>query len=211
MTKIFPEIGVVVRIVKPRSANHPDYRRVDFDDNDAMEYGVFAKKSQAWRTTCEFETSASPNGQVETAVAIAAPDGRVAVWYGYACLFQPTRSRGKMSRKRQPAAYDAAYAATKSYGVAAQWNVNATRGGPRDVTPLAMAASRVLHAEAFGDVPSTRDLYLAELAVLKGSTRPATSRILRADDSELAAASALVVLKNYDGVRALFARKGVTA
>jgi hypothetical protein len=193
---------IEIKIVKERTA------RVDFDEIDAREWAVYAIRHNAWRATCE--AGESRVGQsVGTAVAIAAPDGRVAVWYGHAYL--RTDPSGKIRNVRTSVnQFEAALAATQNPAVAAYWDGRRTRGGDRDVKALALAACRVLHAETFGDTPSLRDRLLAEFAAITTS-RPPTPHLLRANENELLAASALIALKEYNSACALLARKGVGA
>lgn len=193
---------IEINVVNTRSAI------VDFDDTDAREWAVYAIRHNAWRCTCE--AGQSRVGQsVGTAVAIASPDGRVAVWYGAAYL--RVDPQGKVRNARTSVCqFEAALAATKSPEAAAYWDKKRTRGGDRDVSALAIAACRVLHAEAFGYKPSLRDTLLAPFAALTCS-RPPTPHLLRASEDELLAANALLDIKNYEGARDLLARKGVAA
>jgi hypothetical protein len=185
---------------------------VDFDCSDAAEWGHFALKSQRWQVHCAHVTAGTAS-KVEAAVAIAAPDGRVAVWYGQV----PARAVEKQHTKRHnvnrrtTTDYLAVRGVTGCAAFAACWDPKRTLGGDRDVSALAMAAGRVLHAEAFGEAPSPRDLLLAEFALLVGADRPDTTVLLQASDNALTAASALVAIKNFRGACALLAGQGVTA
>lgn len=193
---------IEINVVNTRSAI------VDFDDTDAREWAVYAIRHNAWRATCE--AGESRVGQsVGTAVAIAAPDGRVAVWYGAAYL--RVDPQGKVRNARTSVCqFEAALAATKSPAAAAYWDKKRTRGGDRDVSALAIAACRILHANAFGYAPSLRDTLLAPFAAMT-TNRPPTPHLLRATENELLAANALVDIYNYEGARDLLARKGVVA
>lgn len=193
---------IEIRIVRERIAP------VDFDEVDAREWAVYAIRHNAWRATCE--AGQSRIGQcVGAAVAIAAPDGRVAVWYGGARLRVDPQGNVRSARTSVNL-FEAALAATTNAAVAAYWDSRRTRGGDRDVKALALAACRVLHAETFGDIPSLRDRLLAEFAAIT-TDRPPTPHLLRASEDELLAASALLALKEYSSACALLARKGVTA
>jgi len=201
--------NVVVNIVKPPIEPRLP-QPVDFDRTDAEEWARYAIKLNSWRTFVEIGCTPAVRTEVETAVAIAAPNGRVAVWYGRTSVAHPTRTRGKSYRRRDATTYEAACAALGCRAAAALWDDRiAGRGGDRDVAALAMAACRILHAQAFGDAPSPRDQLLAEFAVLVGADRPPTPHIVKASDTALEAASALLSIKNYQAVRALLAGKGV--
>ena len=198
----------VIKLVQPPREPRPA-KPVDFDLTDADEWGRYAITSNAWSPVCEVGPQINHvSFDVEIAVAIAAPDGRVAVWYGMATTVAPVRRRG--FRQRDVTKYNGAATITKCRAAAAWWDEKRTRGGDRDVRPLALAACRVLHAQVFGDPPSPRDQLLAEFATLEGADRPDTTHILRASDDALLAASALLALKNYEGACALLAGKGVT-
>ena len=200
-------MSVVVKIarspIEPRLAN-----AIDFDHRDAEEWGIYAIKHNAWRTFCGQSAPRINTYDIETVVTIAAPDGRVAVWYGRATTIQPTRTRGKSYRRRDATCYEAALGATKCRAASMLWDDRCTRGGERDVSALAMAACRILHAEVFEYAPSARDRLLAEFATLVGAARPATPHIIKASDAALEAACALLSIKNYQAVRALLAGKG---
>lgn len=193
---------IEINVVNTRSAI------VDFDDQDAYEWAVYAVRQNAWRATCE--AGKSHIGQsVGTAVAIASPDGRVAVWYGTAYLRLATNGAVRNART-SVSQYEAALAAVNNPSAAAFWDKKRTRGGDRDVTQLALAALRILHANVFGYAPSLRDTLLAPFAALV-TDRPSTPHLLRASEDELLAANALLDIKNYEGARDLLARKGVAA
>lgn len=214
--RIVPD-GVVVRTVRPRSQSL--LQTVNFTSDDAIDCGRYSLKNNIWYMTCD-NGKPQTNGVVESVVAIASPDGRVAVWYG---TFGAWNGRGgvpntasavRLLTQRRNVKYDAAVAATSCAAVAAQWNPQWCKGGKRDITALAQAAGRVLHAEAFGYEPTWRDRYLAELTELtrlKGSCRPPTEQILRADLDMLAAACALVAIKNDGAARRLLSGKGAAA
>lgn len=213
---------IIVKLGKPRGT--PERGAVDFDERDAWEWGRYAVRHGGWQATCEVgETRFGTN--VEAAVAIAAPDGRVALWYGRMTL--PRVTNGKMRNGRRDDTvnkHEAAYAALcdeeatnrvdrNALAAAAMWDAKRTRGGDRDVSPLAMAACRILHAGVYGDTPTLRDQLLAEFVSLSRSVlgkRPPTPHLLRASEDELLAASALLAAEEYDGARSLLARKGVT-
>jgi hypothetical protein len=197
------DVKIVVPPIEPRLA-----RQVDFDLTDAEEWGRYAFKTQRWQVTVAHATTVS-DLKVEVAAAIAAPDGRVAVWYGQAVGFSGTKP--VVRQQRDTTDYWAAKAALDCEAFAAMWDVRRTRGGDRDVSALAMAAGRVLHAQVFGDLPLPRDLLLAEFALLTGADRPDTTVLLRVSDNALTAASALVAIKNFRGACALLAGQGVTA
>jgi hypothetical protein len=199
------ELRTVIKLVKPPIMPRLA-RQVDFDLTDADEWGRYARVARRWQVTVAHATTIS-DLKVEVVAAIAAPDGRVAVWYGQAVGFSGTTPREK--NLRDTTDYWAARAAIDCEAVAAMWDVRRTRGGDRDIGPLAMAAGRVLHAQVFGDVPAPRDLLLAEFVLLTGADRPDTSMLLRASDDALMAAGALVAIKNYRGAQALLAGKGV--
>jgi hypothetical protein len=174
-----------------------------------MEWGRFAIKSSSWQLTCEHShTDHTVNDlKVEVVVAIAAPDGRVAVWYDHALTFATT----PRTRNRSMSYCQAAHAATDCKAFAAYWDKRRTKGGDRDVRPLALAAGRVLHAQAFNETPTARDVLLSEFLVLTGADRPATQTLLKASDTALEAASVLIAIENYRGIHALLTGKGVTA
>lgn len=199
---------VVIKIVKPGKPRG-EAGAVDFDESDAEDWARFAIKGRTWRQTCVQGAPRHHLNHIECVVAIASPDGRVAVWYGLASVVAPTRSRGKSYRRYEPACRAAALAACGDRGVAALFDDRCTRGGERDVSELARAACRVLHARAFEYDPTPRDLLLAEFATLVGDDRPPTPHIVKAPDTALEAASALLLLKNYAAARALLAGKGV--
>jgi len=209
------DVKIVAPPIEPRLAPP-----VDFDLNDAEEWGRFAVKSTGWQTHCTFADG--PRNVVDTdrsceaAVVIAAPDGRVAIWYGRARTFPhdaaKTHSKRQNTSYRSTDMYWAAMGCTNNNSAfAALWDPRRTRGGDRDVRPLALAAGRVLHATVFGETPSARDILLAEFAVLTGADRPATPMLLRASNAALEAASMLIAIENYRGVQALLTGKGVTA
>jgi len=190
--------------IEIKNVNRP-IAAVDFDDNDAYEWGVYAIRQNAWKAHCTVgKARVSP--AVGAAVAIAAPDGRVAVWYGAADLRLDANGNHRAPRTTVTE-HEGALAATDSPSVAAYWDRRRTRGGERDVTALALAACRVLHAHVFGYKPSLRDELLAEFVVLTGD-RPPTAHLLRASEDELLAASALISAQHSNKVRALLARKG---
>lgn len=184
---------------------------VDFDEEqDAREWAVYAIRHNAWRAHCEAGETRT-RSSVETAVAIAAPDGRVGVWYGRAALSGAKIVGTSVATVNKLDAANAALALEPWGGAAARfWDAKSTRGGDRDVSALAWAALRILHNRAFGDPIALRDELLAEFALLTGD-RPPTPHLLRASDDELLAASALIAAKQTDKVRALLARKGVAA
>lgn len=199
-------IKLVTAPTEPRPA-----KTVDFDLTDADEWSRYALQSNVWSPVCEVGPPINHvSFDVEVAVAIAAPDGRVAVWYGMATTAAPTRSRGKNYRQRDVTKYNGAATITKCRAAAAWWDERRTRGGDRDIRPLAIAACRVLHAQVFGDPIVPRDQLLAEFVYLEGADRPDTTHILRASYDALLAASALLALKNYEGACTLLAGKGVT-
>lgn len=198
---------VVVKIVQPPLEPRLQHR-VDFDATDAEEWGRFALKQGRWQAPCHIGMASSSH-DVEVAVAIAAPDGRVAVWYGQATAAAPTWRRGKGFRRHEIAHCEAGLAVIGCRAAAAIWDGRLTRGGDRDVTPLALAACRLLHARAFEYEPSPRDRLLASFAALVGSERPPTAHIIKATDTALEAASLLLSIQNYQAARALLAGKGV--
>jgi hypothetical protein len=201
------DIKIVQPPVEPRLARH-----VDFDLTDADEWGRYAIKSQAWQVWCVHDATARTT-LVETAVSIAAPDGRVAVWFGRATARAVEKRHGKRQNTtlRAATSYAAAFAATGCAAFAMHWDDKRTRGGDRDVRALAMAAGRILHTRAFGGTPTLRDQLLAEFALIAGAKRPDTSILLRASENALLAASALAAAQNYRGAQLLLAGKGVTA
>lgn len=211
---------IVVKIVRP--PREQNLANLNFTEMDAWEWGRWAIRNNRWQATCEAGESRFRT-DVETAVAIAAPDGRVGVWYSRITLPRASNGRGRTSRRDDTIhnLYTAAYAALcgpgsdervdmRAIGAAKYFDKKLTRGGDRDLSPLAMAALRLYHAEAFGDTSTLRDKLLAEFAVLKGE-RPPTAHLLRASDDELLAASALLAVNDPDGARNLLARKGVAA
>lgn len=199
--------GVVVKIVQPPLEPRLQHR-VDFDATDAEEWGRFAARHQHWHTPCHIGMATS-SGDVEVAVAIAAPDGRVAVWYGQATAEAPSYRRGKGFRRHEIAHCEAGLSVIGCRAAAAIWDGRLTRGGDRDVTPLALAACRILHARAFEYEPAPRDRLLAGFAALAGANRPPTPHIVKASDTALEAASLLLSIENYQAARALLAGKGV--
>jgi hypothetical protein len=216
-------MNVDIKIVKPPIEPRLP-QPVDFDRTDAEEWARYAIKLNSWRTFVEIGehnlvvTRADAIGctpavrtDVETAVAIAAPNGRVAVWYGRTSIARPTRTKGKSYRRRGATSYEAARAALGCKAAAALWDDRITRGGDRDVSALAMAACRILHADAFGETPTLRDRLLAEFATLCGADRPATTTLLRASEDALLAASALIAVKDYRGACQLLMGRGVSA
>jgi hypothetical protein len=203
--------AIEIKIVKPRPVAAAK-GQVDYEERDFREWAVYAIRHQGWRQHCEVgETRFGPN--VESVVIIAAPDGRVAVWYGRTTLLRHTENRPRRGRKDDTAnPLDGAIAALQPYGdvgraAAAYWDKKRTRGGDRDVSQLAAAACRVLHADAYGYSSSLRDRLLAEFTLLEGD-RPPTPHLLRATDNELLAASALLAARENNGARSLLARKG---
>lgn len=205
--------NIVIKIVCERDRELPGVGVVDFDEEqDAREWAVYAIRHQAWRMTCEAGETRT-RATVQTAVAIASPDGRVAVWYGRAALMRESKNRSHPSQNTVTK-YDAAHSTLRrepsGRAAARYWDTVSTRGGDRCVLSLASAGCRILHARAFGDPVPLRDELLAEFAVL-GSERPPTPHILRASDNELLAASALLAAGHPDKVRALLGRKGVAA
>lgn len=184
---------------------------VDFDEEqDAREWAVYAIRHNAWRATCEAGETRT-RSSVETAVAIASPDGRVGVWYGRACLSGAKIVGSSVATVNKFDAAKAALTGEPEGGAAARyWHPMCGRGGDRDVAALAWAALRILHARTFGDPISLRDTLLAPFALL-ASGRPPTPHLLRASEDELLAANALLDIHNYEGARALLARKGVAA
>jgi hypothetical protein len=209
MTEITPstEPRTIVKFVKP-PVEPRLARQVDFDLGDAEEWGRYAIASRRWQVTVAHGTTIS-DLKVEVVAAIASPDGRVAVWYDQAIGFSPRTPPEK--NLRDTTDYWAARAALDCEAAATLWDARRTRGGDRDVRPLALAACRVLHARAFDEASSARDQLLAEWALLGGPDRPDTPMLLRASDDALMAASALVAIKNFRGVQALLAGKGVSA
>lgn len=214
--RIIPD-GVVIKTVRPREQSL--LQTVSFTSDDAFDCGRFSVKNNTWYMVCD-NGKPQTNGIVESVVAISSPDGRVAVWFG---TFGAWNGRGhapntasavRLLNERRNVRYDAAVAATRCAALAAQWNPRWCKGGKRDVTALAQAAGRVLHAEAFDYAPTQRDRYLAELTALtalKGSARPPTDQILRADLDMLAAACALTTIHSYAAARLLLAGKGASA
>lgn len=212
-----------VKIVRPpREPNGAHSVNLNFTEMDAWEWGRWAIRNNRWQATCEVGESRFRT-DVETAVAIASPDGRVGVWYNRITLPRAMNGRGRTSRRDDTIhnLYTAAYAALcgpdadrrvdmRAIGAAKYWDKKLTRGGERDLSPLAMAALRLYHAEAFGDTPTLRDQLLAEFAVLKGD-RPPTTHLLRANEDELLAASALLTMGDAESACRLLARKGVAA
>jgi hypothetical protein len=203
-------MNVDVKIVKPPIEPRLP-QPVDFDRTDAEEWARYAIKQNSWRTFVEIGCTPAVRTDIETAVAIAAPNGRVAVWYGRASVARPTKTLGKSYRRRDATTYEAARAALGCQAAAALWNTRITCGGDRDVSALAMAACRILHANAFGETPTLRDQLLAEFAPLTGAARPSTTTLLRASDDALLAASALIAVKDYRGACQLLMGRGVTA
>jgi len=212
-------VTVIVKTIKPdpmrrtsAGAMQQVQAVVDFDEEDAMEWAILAVKNNSWHTVCEQArpiANIASSYDVETVAAIAAPDGRIAVWYGWAKLVQPTRQLGRSYVRRPPTTYEAAYSALNCRAAARLWDARVTRQGDRDVTALALAACRCLHAQAFGYAPSARDQLLAEFASLVGRHRPKTSHILKASATALEAASALLAINNYQAAKALLAGKGI--
>jgi hypothetical protein len=202
---------IVVKIVQaplePRLAHS-----VSFDETDAREWARFAMKHNGWQAPCVIgmpvPSRQSNFSDVEVAVAIAAPDGRVAVWYGQATTGWEN-NRGARRRRREVSCYEAGLSVLGCRAVAAIWDDRRRRGGARDVTPLALAACRVLHADVFGYESAPRDRLLREFAPLCGAQRPETTHLIRASDDALLAASTLLMLDNYQGACALLAGKGV--
>jgi hypothetical protein len=197
-------------IVEPNRIDNLS-ERVDFDENDAHEWARYAIKQSAWQVACEIGPSSQKpvwTGlfRTEVAMVIASPDGRAAVWYGVTLggATQPHAAR-------EVTYVEAAFAATRSEAASRFFDSKTTRGGDRDVSPLALAACRVLHAKAFAYEPAQRDLLLAEFAVLMGPRRPDTTHLVRADNTTLEAASALVTINQYAAARRLLAGKGVHA
>lgn len=208
-----------IKIVKPRPNSAETAGEVDYVERDFWEWGVYAYRHNQFRCHCEVG-EARFHTTVEAVVIIAAPDQRVAVWYGRVDKRGARTTRERHGRKDDTASpFDGAMEALENHGTTAPnnvglaaatyWDKTRTRGGDRDVKPLALAACRVLHAAAFGYKASLRDELLAEFATL-GCTRPPTPHLLRASDNELLAASALLSADQKEGVRPLLARKGVT-
>jgi hypothetical protein len=200
-------VNVVVKIAQPPIEPRLTHR-VDFDATDAEEWGRFAIKHNAWHVPCEIGMRSGSGYDYEVAVAIAAPDGRVAVWYGQATGPGPSYRRGKGFRRHDIAHCEAGLAVIGCRAAAAIWDGRLTRGGERDVTPLALAACRLLHARAFEYAPAPRDRLLAEFARLVGAERPPTAHVVKATDAALEAASLLLSIENYRAARALLAGKG---
>lgn len=202
---------IVIKIVRERSPNDFGAGLVDFDEEqDAREWAVYAIRNSGWRAVCEVGETRT-RSFVQSAVAIAAPDGRVAVWYGRAPIADNRKKGPYPVTVNKLEAANAALTHEPEGGAAARfWDGRSTRGGDRDVKPLAGAALRVLHARAFEYPCALRDQLLAEFAVLTGK-RPPTPHLLRASEDELLAASALLTAKQVDKIRALLARKGVAA
>lgn len=211
---------IVVKIARP--PREQSLVNLNFTEMDAWEWGRWAVRNQRWQATCEVGESRFRT-DVETAVAIAAPDGRVGVWYSRITLPRATNGKGRTSRRDDTIRnlYTAAYSALcgpdadrrvdfRAIAASVYWDKKRTRGGERDLSPLAMAALRLYHAEAFGDTPTLRDKLLAEFAVLKGD-RPPTAHLLRASEDELLAASALLTVGDTESACRLLARKGVAA
>lgn len=203
----------MIKVVRPRDrVSDRGVGIVDFDEEqDAREWAVYAIRNQGWRATCEAGETRTRNS-VETVVAIASPDGRVGVWFGRAEIIADARKCGRSHATvtKLDAALTALDGEPEGRAAARYWDAKSTRGGDRDVSALAWAALRILHARAFGDPVAFRDTLLAPFALLTGS-RPPTAHLLRASEDELLAASALLDIRNYDGARALLARKGVAA
>jgi len=196
-------VKIVAPPIEPRLTKH-----VDFDQRDAEEWGGYAIKLDKWRTFCEVGAPSFGTYAVEVATAIAAPDGRVAVWYGRATTFGLAPG-GKRTQRQDVTMYKAALAALDCKAAAAFWDDRRTRGGQRDVSALGLAACRLLHAAAFGYEPAFRDQLLAEFAPLQGTDRPSTAVLLRASDEALLAASALLAVENYKGACSLLMGRGV--
>lgn len=203
-------MNVDIKIVKPPIEPRLP-QPVDFDRADAEEWARYAIKLNSWRTFVEIGCTPVVRTDIETAVAIAAPNGRVAVWYGRTSIARPTKTKGKSYHRRDATSYEAARAALGCKAAAALWDDRITRGGDRDVSALAMAACRILHARAFGEVPTLRDQLMAEFATLTGAERPSTPTILRASEDALLAASALLAVKDYRGACQLLMGRGVSA
>jgi hypothetical protein len=236
----------VAPLVELRVAAHPILPRLDekyaveYTGEDAAKLGRRAIETNAWQYLADFGHEDAWRGGrraretlTETVVAIAAPDGRVAIWYGrrqsswitmqnaaHAALMAPITNKFTPNE-------EAARIVTESYGdprseltralmlkapidvvracdaAVLLWDPKKTKGGPRDVKPLAQAACRVLHAIAF-EVPfDVRDQYTYELLILRGGMRPPTNVIVSASDETLAAASALLMIRNWRQTRAL--------
>lgn len=208
---------VIVRIVAPPSLeNRP--KPVDFDESDAREWARFAIKHNAWQAACEIGPTSSnaimAAFRTEVAVVIASPDGRAAVWYGVALAaagprFNRTRGEIDARPRGEVAHVEAAYAATGSAAASRFFDNKVKRGGDRDVSLLALAACRVLHAKAFVYAPTHRDLLLSEFAVLTGAHRPDTTHLIKASITALEAASTLITIREYAAARALLTGKGV--
>jgi len=200
--------NVVIKIVRERPPAAPGC--VGYEEIDMWQWGNYAVRHNAWRFHCEVGESRF-NANVESIVLIASPDGRVGVWYGRTTKPSVVANRPRHGRKDDTASdLDGAIAALLCRSAAALWDKRRTRGGDRDVSALAKAACRILHAEAFGDPPLFRDTLLAPFARLT-DRRPPTPHLLRASEDELLAASALLDIHNYEGACSLLARKGVAA
>jgi hypothetical protein len=167
---------VVAAPIRPRLRE----RAVAFDDAAAVALGERAQQTAAWQYHCAHGGSVANSyryrAETEAVVAIAAPDGAVAVWYARANAHAVTLR-------------SAARAAVESSLIADVWSAPANRPGPRGRGALVRAEARLLHARVFGRPVDERDRFLAEY--LQAPLRPATAVLLTAPIDALAAASAL--------------------
>lgn len=207
-------------------------RNVEYTMTDAFRLGQRALETNEWQYLADHgggtarRKGLAATDTTETVVAIASPDGRVGVWYAqtfasdittYIAAGASLIANGLVGPTVNTTHVGAVIGVLKSSTVrmradllvrkhaAMLWDQRHTRGGARDITPLARAACRLVHAEAFGDEPLARDQYLCEMLTLRGSNRPYTKTITSASDAALAAASALLMVDDRRGVRVLLA------
>ena len=186
-------MSVIVEIVKSPTTPRLRVRRVDFD---AEAFGHEAIATQTWLYYATHGGSVANAykypAATEVVVAIASPNGRVAVWHDRA-------------RANKVTLCGAATAATNDHTAAMLWDDRRSKA-----REAAQAACRILHADVFHDAPETRDIYLRELLAVSRSRRPDWPLIHKASTNVLAAASALYALGNVLGANRLFAGKTVT-
>jgi hypothetical protein len=183
----------VIEIVKPPTTPRLRVRRVDFDAE------AFSREATAAQTWLYYATHGGSVANAykypaatEAVVAIASPDGRVAVWHDRA-------------RANKVTLCGAATAATNDQAAAMLWDDRRSKA-----REAAQAACRILHAGVFNDAPETRDVYLRELLAVPRSRRPDWPLIHKASTNVLAAASALYAIGNVLGANRLFTGKAVT-
>lgn len=149
---------------------------------DLDELSTFAQQNHVWRFVFE-QVNPTPNLHYGM-IAIAAPNGDVAVW------------TAKLISARSVSIRYCVAVVCQNLAFARYWpdgRASVVEGRKR-TRPLAEAAGRVLHARVFGAVVEPRDEYLAEWAMIDSGTRPDTDRLLNASMDALAAASALLVV-----------------